>query len=144
MQKDKNGSRIGSGNVFADLGFSPIEAGALKAKSELHSKVIAVAKHYTQAQLGLLLNASQPRVSDLLKGKISRFSIETLYEYAFVLGLHPIIQTKNPSKVAVIQVQPHARKSPKSIRFSIAAKASAKVSAKKHPKRYKSNAVIYA
>lgn len=75
-------------NVFEDLGFSPEEAVTLKLKTDLHTKIVKRASLYSQAQLQQLLNESQPRVSDLLRGKMSKFSLEMLVIYAEKLGLH--------------------------------------------------------
>ena len=63
------------GNVFEQIGFSPQEAAALKMKSELHSQIIKSSKKrgYTQADLQKRLHETQPRVSDLMTGKISKF-----------------------------------------------------------------------
>jgi predicted XRE-type DNA-binding protein len=81
------------GNVFEQIGFSPQEAAALKMKSELHSQIIKTIKKrgYTQADLQKRLNEAQPRVSDLMTGKIAKFSLETLIAYAEAVGLHPQI-----------------------------------------------------
>jgi predicted XRE-type DNA-binding protein len=80
-------------NVFEQIGFSPEEAASLKMKSKLHSQIIKTIKKrgYTQADLQKRLNEPQPRVSDLMTGKISKFSLETLITYAEALGLHPQI-----------------------------------------------------
>jgi predicted XRE-type DNA-binding protein len=80
-------------NVFEQIGFSPEEAAALKMKSELHSRIVKAIKKrgYTQADLQKRLDESQPRVSDLMTGKIAKFSLETLITYAEALGLHPQI-----------------------------------------------------
>ncbi|MGB7283917.1 MAG: helix-turn-helix transcriptional regulator [Candidatus Acidiferrum sp.] len=80
-------------NVFEQVGFSPEEAAALKMKSELHSQIVKAIKKrgYTQADLQKRLDESQPRVSDLMTGKIAKFSLETLITYAEALGLHPQI-----------------------------------------------------
>jgi predicted XRE-type DNA-binding protein len=80
-------------NVFEQIGFSPEEAASLKMKSELHSQIIKGIKKrgLTQADLQKRLNEPQPRVSDLVRGKISKFSLETLITYAEALGLHPRI-----------------------------------------------------
>ena len=75
-------------NVFEDLGFSPQEAANLKIKTDLHTKIVRQAGHYTQQQLQKVLSISQPRVSDLLHGKMSKFSLEMLLIYAQKLGLH--------------------------------------------------------
>jgi predicted XRE-type DNA-binding protein len=80
-------------NVFEQIGFSREEAAALKMKSELHSQIVKAIKRkgYTQADLQKRLGESQPRISDLMTGKISKFSLETLINYAEALGLHPQI-----------------------------------------------------
>jgi predicted XRE-type DNA-binding protein len=80
-------------NVFEQIGFSREEAAALKMKSELHSQIVKAIKRkgYTQAELQKRLDESQPRISDLMTGKISKFSLETLINYAEALGLRPQI-----------------------------------------------------
>jgi predicted XRE-type DNA-binding protein len=80
-------------NVFEDLGFSPEEAAALKLKTDLHTKIVKSAACYSQKQLQTLLDESQPRVSDLLRGKMSKFSLEMLVIYAEKLGLRTEIRT---------------------------------------------------
>ena len=86
-------------NVFDDLGFSRDEAAALNMKSMLHSKIIRHAKGYSQIQLQEMLGEPQPRISDLLRGKISKFSLETLVTYAEALHLRPEIKTHEPVAV---------------------------------------------
>ena len=81
-------------NVFEDLGFSPEEAAALKLKADLHSKVVKSAGRYSQKQLQTILGEPQPRVSDLLRGKMSKFSLEMLVIYAEKLGLRTEIKTR--------------------------------------------------
>ena len=78
----------GDTNVFEQLGFDPAEAAALARKSALYSKVVAMAKEQelTQKKLATVLGISQPHVSQLLGGKISRFSFEKLIEFAERLG----------------------------------------------------------
>jgi predicted XRE-type DNA-binding protein len=72
--------RRSTGNVFKDLGFPTEEATNLKLRSDLMirlSKLIA-ARGLTQAQAATLFGVTQPRISDLVRGKIDRFSIDTL------------------------------------------------------------------
>ena len=80
-------------NVFEQIGFSPEEAAALKMKSELHSQIIKAIKRrgYMQATLQKRLDESQPRISDLMTGKILKFSLEMLVTYTEALGLRPQI-----------------------------------------------------
>ena len=72
--------RRSTGNVFRDLGFSKEEAENLKIRTHLMirlSKLIE-SRRLTQAQAASLFGVTQPRVSDLVRGKIDRFSIDTL------------------------------------------------------------------
>ena len=75
-------------SVFEQLGFDSAEAAMLERKSVLYSKVVALASELdlTQKKLATLLGVSQPHVSQLLGGKISRFSVEKLIEFAERLG----------------------------------------------------------
>lgn len=80
-------------NLFEDLGFSPEKAAALKLKADLHTKIVKVASRHTQRELQNILQASQPRISDLLRGKMSKFSLEMLVFFAERLGLETSIKT---------------------------------------------------
>src|SRR6266576_5721110 len=69
-----------SGNIFLDMGRSREESANLKTRSELMielSELIRKRK-LTQAQAAKLCGVSQPRVSDLMTGKIGFFSIDLL------------------------------------------------------------------
>ncbi len=69
-----------SGNVFRDLGFSPEEAENLKVRADLMVQITKLmrSRRLTQARAAALFGVTQPRVSDLVRGKIERFSIDTL------------------------------------------------------------------
>ena len=71
-----------SGSVFADLGFGPEEAEHLRIRSALMARLRQVIQErgLTQAGAAALLGVTQPRVSDLTRGKIDRFSIDTLVD----------------------------------------------------------------
>lgn len=83
-------------NVFDDLGFSREESAELSAKARLCSQIVRFAKRYPQAELAKLLNESQPRVSDLMRGKIAKFSLDTLFGYAAALRMEPEIRVHRP------------------------------------------------
>ena len=83
-------------NVFDDLGFSPAESAALHLKSRLHAQIVRCAKQYSQSQLAQMLGESQPRISDLMRGKISKFSLETLVTYAEALHMRPELKIREP------------------------------------------------
>jgi len=74
--------RRSSGNVFRDLGFSPGEAAHLRIRSYLMAllRELIAARELTQAQAADFFGVSQPRISNLVRGKIQLFSIDTLVE----------------------------------------------------------------
>src|SRR5215204_2887096 len=65
-----------SGNVFADLGFSPGEAEHLLVRSRLMLAIGQLIKEqgFTQSRAARLFGVTQPRVSDLVRGRIELFS----------------------------------------------------------------------
>jgi len=70
------------GNVFRDIGFNPEEAASLKIRADLMIKLSEIIKQrkLTQAGAAKLLGVTQPRVSDVVRGKIDLFSIDTLID----------------------------------------------------------------
>ena len=94
--------RPSSGNVFRDLGFDAEEATNLKLRSDLMirlSKLIE-ARGLTQAQAAEVFGVTQPRVSDLVRGKIDRFSIDMLIAMLGHAGVGVQIVLGRCSKVA--------------------------------------------
>ena len=69
-----------SGNVFLDMGFPPEEARNLLLRSSLMIDITEMirAAHLTQARAAKLFGVTQPRISDLMRGKINLFSVDTL------------------------------------------------------------------
>lgn len=88
-------------NVFDDLGFSREESAELSKKAKLCSQIVQYAKrHYSQAELARVLDEPQPRVSDLMRGKIAKFSLDILIAYAEALGMKPEIKLHRPAVLA--------------------------------------------
>jgi predicted XRE-type DNA-binding protein len=79
-----------SGNVFIDLGYSPDEAAILQMRADLMADLRKwiKAKRLTQAKAAEILGVSQSRVSDLIRGKWERFSLEMLITLATRAGMH--------------------------------------------------------
>ncbi len=79
-----------SGNVFIDLGYSPDEAAILQMRADLMADLrkFIKAKRLTQARAAEILGVSQSRVSDLIRGKWERFSLEMLITLATRAGMH--------------------------------------------------------
>ena len=94
--------RRSTGNVFRDLGFSKDEAENLKIRTDLMirlSKLIQT-RRLTQAQAASLFAVTQPRISDLVRGKIDRFSIDTLVAMLGHAGVRVQVVVGRRSKVA--------------------------------------------
>jgi predicted XRE-type DNA-binding protein len=83
--------------AFQDLGFSDEQSCALVLKSELHSKIMRIieVKNLSQKELIKRLKVPQPRVSELMNGKISSLSIEKMVSYLESLGVATSVQFKN-------------------------------------------------
>jgi predicted XRE-type DNA-binding protein len=80
---------LSSGNVFRDLGFDRAEVQSLRIRAELMVELrefMARAK-LTQAAAAKLWGVTQPRVSDLVRGKIDLFSIDTLVDMLTQAGI---------------------------------------------------------
>lgn len=90
------------GNIFADLGFEPEEAAALKAESERIISVKLVIKDslmtelvgwieatkLKQAEAAEILGVTRPRVSDLINKKADQFTIDALVDMLARAGKH--------------------------------------------------------
>jgi predicted XRE-type DNA-binding protein len=77
------------GNVFADLGFQAGEAANLKVRSELMMRLSRFVEEegLTQENAAALMETDQPRISDLMRGKIDRFTIDALVNMLSAAGL---------------------------------------------------------
>lgn len=77
-----------SGNVFADLGFDPAEAAILQMRSRLMNDLRGYieSNQLTQVEAAARLGIAQSRVSDLIRGKWEKFSLEMLITLESRLG----------------------------------------------------------
>jgi predicted XRE-type DNA-binding protein len=91
-----------SGNVFRDVGFPPKEAAHLLLRAELMLQLTKTLKkrRLTQVRAARLLGVSQPRVSDLVRGRIDLFSIDSLVEMLASLGVSVSLRTRRSRRVA--------------------------------------------
>src|SRR5438105_4982752 len=92
----------GSGNVFTDVGFPPEEAANLLVRSDL---MIQLRKRLdalklTQRRAARLLGVSQPRVSDLVRGRIDRFSVDMLIKLLGKAGVEVRLTVRAKSRAA--------------------------------------------
>jgi predicted XRE-type DNA-binding protein len=83
---DENYAYESSGNIFADIGES--DAAELHARSQLMIRITQILRErkLTQVQAAEVLGTTQPVVSDLMRGKLPKFSIERLFTFLEALG----------------------------------------------------------
>jgi predicted XRE-type DNA-binding protein len=76
----------GSGNVFADIGMPNPEEALAKAEIARRINHILADRKLSQVEAGKVLGIPQPRVSDLARGRLGKFSLEKLIDFAKRLG----------------------------------------------------------
>jgi len=91
MKKEKLKITESCGNVFIDIGFPPDEAAILAMRAELmcQLEILIRDKQWTQAEAAKVLGISQSRVSDLIRGKWDKFSLDMLITLAARAGQRP-------------------------------------------------------
>ncbi|MBN3896088.1 MAG: XRE family transcriptional regulator [Nostoc sp. NOS(2021)] len=83
---EENKVYLSSGNVFADLGLSNHEERLLKAELVRKISEIITNLNLTQVQAAEILGIDQPKVSLLIRGRLSGFSTDRLIAYLNKLG----------------------------------------------------------
>lgn len=99
-----------SGNVFADIGFTPAEATELTAKSALISAIGETIRRrkLTQQQAARLCRTDQPTLSKILRGRMESVTIDRLAGWLAALGrdveivLKPGSHSRRPGRVRVV------------------------------------------
>ena len=79
---------VSNGNVFLDLGFPPVEAAVLALLADLMGRlrILIEERGWTQSQAAEQLGIGQSRVSDLVRGKWEKFSLDMLITLAARAG----------------------------------------------------------
>ena len=99
---------IGSGNVYSDLGFQ--DASEMLVKAQLVSKVAELIqkKGYTQSEAAALLGLTQPKLSELLRGRFRGVSERRLMDCLTSLGrdieivVKPAPRSRASGKLSVV------------------------------------------
>jgi predicted XRE-type DNA-binding protein len=101
-QKAKPRVTRSSGNVFRDLGFPPEKAEHLLVRADLMIRLEKElgSRGLTQGQAAELLGVTQPRVSDLLRGRVELFSADALIDMLARLGIRVRIVASTRRRVA--------------------------------------------
>lgn len=85
MKKPKIESYASVWDALAD---TPEEAANLRARAELMQQIAAIVdeKGWTQVEAANQCGVTQPRMNDLLRGRVSRFSLDALVNIATAIG----------------------------------------------------------
>lgn len=75
-------------SVWDAIADTPGQAANLRARAELMQQIAAIVKEsgWTQAQAAKHCGITQPRINDLLRGRVSRFSLDALVNIAAAIG----------------------------------------------------------
>ena len=82
---------------------TPQAAASMKARSILLMELATVIQKrgMTQAEAAELFGVTQPRISDLTRGKINLFSLDMLMNMASTAGMSPVVKLSKPKALAV-------------------------------------------
>ena len=100
----------GSGNVFADLGLPNADELLIKAELAHQISELITERKLTQIEAAELLGIDQPKVSALVRGKLSGFSMERLFRFLNTLGSNveiriiPNLQSNSQAQTRVVSV----------------------------------------
>jgi predicted XRE-type DNA-binding protein len=98
---------VGSGNIYADLGFEEPELEEAKAKLARQIGALIKERRLTQVQAAKILGIDQPKVSALLRGRLGNFSTERLMKLLTRLGqdveitVQPTASERQAGRIAV-------------------------------------------
>jgi predicted XRE-type DNA-binding protein len=106
----KNAQKVtkGSGNVFADLGFSDAKDHYLKAQIVTEICRLMKGRKLTQANAGKLMNITQSEVSRMVRGHFREYSVYRLMEFltAFDRDVEIVSRKRSKGKHGTITFQP--------------------------------------
>jgi predicted XRE-type DNA-binding protein len=85
-------------SVWDAIEDTPKQAACMRARSELMMNLTEVIRDrgMTQSDAAALFGVTQPRVSDLMRGKINLFSLDTLIDMAATAGMSPTVKLTKP------------------------------------------------
>jgi predicted XRE-type DNA-binding protein len=108
---------LSRGSVLNDLGFSPAESLELQVKAEIYRELMQYIRQegFAQQELGVKLGIYQPDVSNLLNGKVSKFSVTKLIKLAAKLDLGAevrLTKLKRPNSSSTVNSRTRRRRKP--------------------------------
>jgi predicted XRE-type DNA-binding protein len=83
------------GDIFDNLGIPHSQASELRMRADILDAILRIIEReqLSQRELAVILDDHQPNMSDLMRGKIAKFSIEKLVRYADRLGIETRVTT---------------------------------------------------
>lgn len=101
-KKDRLLSHRTKGSVLDQLNLNAQDRLELKLKADLHQDILKLIKKkkINPRQLEKLLDVPQPRISELLRGKLSLLSVSKLLYYAHLLGAHADVKLRTGKQAA--------------------------------------------
>jgi predicted XRE-type DNA-binding protein len=95
------------GSVLDELNMSEQDRLELKLKADLHQDILKLIKKkkFSPRQLEKIFDIPQPRVSELLRGKLSLLSVSKLLYYANLLGARADVKLKPSGRVGQVSRQ---------------------------------------
>jgi predicted XRE-type DNA-binding protein len=106
---------VTKGDIFDDLGFSPREAAEAKIKADLWRELLAhmESQGITQVNLAAALRVHQPDISNLYRGKLSKFSVSKLIHFAVSLNIGVQVKLTSPKKAKTVFLKASSAKATK-------------------------------
>jgi predicted XRE-type DNA-binding protein len=85
-------------SVWDAIEDTPQNAASMRARSGLMMSLTEVIRQQgmTQAQAAVFFGVTQPRISDLMRGKVNLFSLDTLIDMAATAGMGPTVKVSMP------------------------------------------------
>ena len=85
-------------SVWDAIEDTPQQAASMRARSELMMCLTEIIREsgMTQGEAAALFGVTQPRISDLTRGKINLFSLDTLIDMAATAGMSPTVKVSKP------------------------------------------------
>lgn len=97
-KKDKIDFSVSSGNVFLDLGISNSEEALAKSHLAQQIQKIIKSQRLTQKQAAEILGIDQPKVSDIIRGNLTKYSLDRLMRFLRLLGNDIEIRVKKSKR----------------------------------------------
>lgn len=97
-------------SVWDAIEDTPQEAASMRARSDLMMNLAEAIRQQgmTQAQAAAMFGVTQPRISDLMRGKVNLFSLDTLIDMAATVGMGPTVKVSMPKAAPVKRVSRRA------------------------------------